>query len=325
MTLYRLLIVIVTMLFLAGIAGTFSISSTNLREFLDKQLASHAQDTATSLGLSLSWAMQDNDLQVMEAMIDAVFDRGYYAQIVLEDVSGETLIERSNPIRIRDVPDWFIRHVELATPEAEALVMAGWKQSATVHVRSHPGHAYRELWRNTLDISRMFLLTALTVIVLGVILIRVMLRPLRGVEHQADAICNNRYPVQEKLPWTRELRRVVEAMNRLSRKVNENFTKHAALTDRLRTEAYRDALTGLGNRRWFDQQLQHRLQTQESDRHGALLLVALHQLDRVNAESGYPAGDRLLQSVAQQLESRLQHYPNTCLSRVSGSSRRPLR
>jgi diguanylate cyclase (GGDEF)-like protein len=165
----------------------------------------------------------------------------------------------------------------------------------------------------------MFLLTALTVIVPGMTLIRVMLRPLQGVEDLADAICNNRYPLQEKLPRTRELRRVVEAMNRLSRKAHENFTKHAALTDRLRTEAYRDALTGLGNRRWFDQQLQHRLQTREPDGHGALLLVALQQLDRVNAESGYPAGDRLLLSVAQQIESRLKHYPNGYLSRISGA------
>ena len=146
MTLYRQLIVIVSMLFIAGFIGSFSISSSNLRHFLDKQLASHAQDTATSLGLSLSPAVQNNDRAVMEAMIDAVFDRGYYQHIELTAVGGETLLERSNPVSIENVPGWFVRHMAIEPPEAEALVMAGWRQAAIVQVRSHPGHAYRELW-----------------------------------------------------------------------------------------------------------------------------------------------------------------------------------
>jgi diguanylate cyclase (GGDEF)-like protein len=319
MTLYRQLIVIVIALFIAGFIGSFSISSANLRHFLDKQLASHAQDTATSLGLSLSTAVHSDDQPVLEAMIDAVFDRGYYQRIEVTAVNGETLVERSNPVRIKDVPDWFVRHVGLDTPGAEALVMAGWKQAATVHVSSHPGHAYQELWQNTVDTFWMFFLTALAVMLLGLIMIRVMLRPLQGVESQAEAVCNGSYPIQEKLPRTRELRRVVEAMNRLSRKVNESFAKHSALTDRLRNEAYRDPLTGLGNRRWFDQQLQHHLDTQETPARGALILVALQRLDRVNINSGYQAGDHLLQTVAELIESRIRHYPNCYVSRLSGT------
>jgi diguanylate cyclase (GGDEF)-like protein len=319
MTLYRQLIVIIIALFMAGFIGSFSISSANLRHFLDKQLASHAQDTATSLGLSLSTAVHSDDQPVLEAMIDAVFDRGYYQRIEWMSFNCETLVERSNPVRIKDVPDWFVRHVGLDTPGAEALVMAGWKQAATVHVRSHPGHAYHELWQNTVDTFWMFFLTALAVTFLGLLMIRVMLRPLQGVESQAEAICNGSYPTQEKLPRTRELRRVVEAMNRLSHKVNESFTRHSELTDRLRNEAYRDPLTGLGNRRWFDQQLQYQLDTQGTPARGALILVAVQQLDRVNTESGYQAGDHLLQKVADMIESRIRHYPHCYLSRISGT------
>jgi diguanylate cyclase (GGDEF)-like protein len=316
MTLYRQLVVIVIALFLTGFVGSFSISSANLRHFLDKQLVSHAQDTATSLGLSLSSAIQSDDRPVLEAMIDAVFDRGYYQRIEVTAVNGETLVERSNPVRIKDVPDWFVRHVGLDTPGAEALVMAGWKQAATVHVRSHPGHAYHELWQNTVETFWMFFLTALGVMFLGLLMIRVMLRPLQGVESQAEAICNGSYPIQKKLPRTRELRRVVEAMNRLTHKINESFTKHSALTDRLRNEAYRDPLTGLGNRRWFDQQMQYQLDTPAR---GALILVSLQKLDRVNAESGYQSGDKLLQTVAQLIESRAGNYPHCYASRISGT------
>ena len=319
MTLYRQLILIVSILFIAGLVGSFSISSTNLRHFLDKQLASHAQDTATSLGLSLSSVISDDDRPVMEAMIDAVFDRGYYQQVEVIDINGVMLLERSNPVRIEEVPDWFVRQVSIETPVAEALVMAGWKQTATVHVRSHPGHAYRELWQNTTDTFRMYLLMALVVTLLGLLVIRIMLRPLQGVESQAAAICQGSYPIQEKLPRTRELRRVVEAMNRVSKKINESFARHSALTERLRNEAYRDTLTGLGNRRWFDQQLQHLLEAQEAPPRGALMLIALRQLDQINAESGYQAGDRLLQRVAELAGQRISHHPDCYLSRISGA------
>ena len=319
MTLYRQLIILVIVLFIAGFTGSFSISSANLRHFLDKQLASHAQDTATSLGLSLSSAVQSDDLPVMEAIIDAIFDRGYYQRIALTAVNGMTLVERNNPVRIKDVPDWFVRHVELDTPDAEALVMAGWKQAATVQVRSHPGHAYRELWQNTVDTFWMFFLTALAVMLLGLLVIRIMLRPLQGVETQAEAICNGSYPIQEKLPRTRELRRVVKAMNRLSHKINESFTKHSELTDRLRNEAHRDPLTGLGNRRWFNRQLQYQLDTREEPARGALILVALQQLDKLNAAAGYQAGDHLLQTVAKLIESHIEPCPRCDVFRISGT------
>ena len=319
MTLYRQLIVIVSMLFIAGFVGSFTISSSNLRHFLDKQLASHAQDTATSLGLSLSQAVQNNDQAVMEAMIDAVFDRGYYQQVELTAVGGERLVERSNPVRIENVPGGFVRHMAIETPEAEALVMAGWRQAAIVQVRSHPGHAYRELWQNTVDIFRMFALMAVTVIFLGLVAIRIMLRPLRRVESQASAICSGSFPVQEKLPRTRELRRIVEAMNRVSRSIDESFSKHASLTEQLHEEAYLDPLTGLGNRRWFDQQLQFRLTTQEGVARGTLILVALQQLDRINAESGYQAGDRLLQRIAELVGQQASHHADCQVARISGA------
>ncbi len=54
MTLYRQLILIIIVLFAACFLASVTISISNLRNFLGEQLASHAQDTATSLGLSLS-------------------------------------------------------------------------------------------------------------------------------------------------------------------------------------------------------------------------------------------------------------------------------
>jgi hypothetical protein len=125
MTLYRQLTLIIIVIFVAGFIGTVTISTGNLRHFLTDQLESHAQDTATSLGLSLSPAMQGNDLPLMNSMVDAIFDRGFYRSIVVETAAGEILIERNNLVDPGDVPGWFARYFSLDIPAADAVFMSG--------------------------------------------------------------------------------------------------------------------------------------------------------------------------------------------------------
>lgn len=298
MTLSRQLITLIVALFIIGLLGTLAISLSNTRHFLITQLESHAQDTATSLGLSLSPPMANNDLPTMNSMVDAIFDRGYYQEITIKRIDGSMLIERKNPLRIEGVPAWFVERIPLSTPEGEALVMSGWRQAATVHVRSHPGYAYAELWRNGMETLWWFSAAALGTLVLGLLMLRMVLRPLRAVEAQAEAICTRDYRLQAKLPRTRELRRMVEAMNRMSSKVKLMFDEQAQSSERLREHAYKDPVTGLGNRRYFDTQLQHLMVTPEEFGQGALLLVQLSDFKGFNDRHGYQAGDALLRRAA---------------------------
>ena len=319
MTLYRQLTLIIIVLFMAGFIGTVTISTGNLRHFLTEQLESHAQDTATSLGLSLSPAMQRNDLPVMISMVDAIFDRGFYQSIVVETATGETLIERHNPVDSRDVPGWFTRYFSLDVPTADAVVMSGWKQAARVNVASHPGHAYRELWNNTLDTFWLFSISAIIVLLLGLIGIYVLLKPLRRVELQAEAICNRSYAVQENLPQTRELRTVVQAMNRLAGKVNDIITDQSGLTERLREQAYMDPVSGLGNRHYFNRQLRNLIESPEQPAQGAVLLLELDHLDEINTTSGFQSGDRLLQRAGELITARAGKYSHCYCARISGA------
>jgi diguanylate cyclase (GGDEF)-like protein len=319
MTLYRQLVLIIIILLTAGFIGSVMISTNNLRHFLGEQMESHAQDTATSLGLSLSPHMQSNDLPIMNSMIDAIFDRGYFRSIKVVTVSGEALVERSNPLRTEDVPDWFIEHVDFQIPTAEAIIMSAWKQAGTVQVSSHPGYAYRELWDNTVDTFRLFLIGALAAMLLALLFIQLLLKPLRRVEMQAEAICERSYPVQKRLPRTRELRRVVEAMNRLSTKINTIFAEQSSLTERLREQAFKDPVTGLGNRRYFNRQLQNLIESPEESARGAVMLLELHNLERINSKSGYQAGDETLHRTGQLIEARLAKHQTCYASRISGA------
>lgn len=318
MSLYRQLIIFTFVLFLLLFAGTWYAKLASTRVFLSEQLVSHAQDTATSLALSISPHVASQDLVAVEGMMNAVFDGGYYRIVRFKDPNNKLLIDRELPVKIEQVPSWFVALVPLKTPEAVADVMAGWKQGGTITVSSHPGYAYKTLWSDVVRMSFWFVSCALFVLAVGGLGLKVLLKPLLLVEKQADGLCRREYSIQEPLPWTREFRRVAEAMNRMTCKIREMFEEQATQAEGLRERAYHDQLTGLGNRRYLEAQVVPRLEQRDSSDAGGLLLVKIHDLVALNQQRGFQAGDELLQHVAVILREVCAGYPNAVLARLTG-------
>ena len=85
----------------------------------------------------------------------------------------------------------------------------------------------------------------------------------------------------------------------------------------LREQAVRDWMTGLYNRRYFDEALQHELN--RAERTGELLTMALMDIDHFksfNDSFGHEAGDEVIKAVAAQLLSFVRSYDIGC--RVGG-------
>ncbi len=318
MTLYRQLLIFTLLLFLTLFAGSWLAKLQSTKSFLLEQLESHAQDTATSLGLSLSPHMAESDLSTVETMINAVFDRGYYRIIRLDNLEEKTLLVRQQMVTIEQVPDWFVNMIHLETPGATAQVMSNWRQMGSIYVESHPGYAYNTLWEGTIRTSIWFLITGVGILVVGGFGLRILLRPLRKVEHQANALCKRQYETQEKLPRTRELRQVVKAMNRMTVKVKSMFDEQSKVAEQLRKTAYSDSVTGLGNRRYLERQVETRLNRRDSTSKGAFLLIQVHNLMAINEEKGFQAGDDYLHKVGQLLQQASKGIANTALAHLTG-------
>ena len=311
MTLYRQLLIFTLVLFFLLFTGTWLAKLESTKSFLIDQLESHAQDTATSLGLSISQHNLEQDDPVIETMINAVFDRGYYKIIRYTGAEKNVIYDRELDVIIENVPQWFIRLIPLTTPEAEANIMSGWIQAGTIYVKSHPGYAYKTLWEDVRSVTIWFLICAIIVLIVGGFGLKLLLKPLVKVEAQADALCKKRYEIQEKVPWTKELRRVVEAMNRMTSKVKEMFDEQVTIAEGLKKHAYLDSLTGLGNRRFFDTQITARLDRGDSTTKGIVLLVQIQNLHQLNQEKGFQAGDDLLQKVANILQDTTKEHANS--------------
>ncbi len=319
MTLSKQLVALVVALLLMVFAGTFLISVHNTRDYLQHQMESHAQDAATSLGLSVSSYLADGDIATVTSMTDAIFDRGYYRSIRVEDINGKSLVDRILPVKIEGVPDWFTASLPLETPEGESTLMSGWVQAGKVRVMSHPGFAYNQLWQTALGTFRWFLFSAAVVLFIGILMLKRVLRPLRQVEEQANAICNREFPVLEKLPRTRDLRKIVEAMNRMSAKVRQMLDELENLASGLRQKAYQHPVTGLANKTYFLDTLSHLVESKESFQQGAIYLVQLKEFRAYNEKNGYQAGDDLLKGVASILAQSVEMLPKHQIAHLAGA------
>lgn len=297
MTLGRLLTIAVSALFLAALLGIEAIHLRSAQRHLQQQLESTAQDAATSIGLSLGNLMREVDPALVQTVVSPAFDRGHYARIQYVSPTGERLVTRTLPIEQGDYPGWFAAAFPLYAPTAESLVSAGWRQLGKVRVTAHPRFAYEQLWasfRGTL-----FYLVAIYVaaIVALRLFLRSVLRPLAAVERAAQAISERDFVRIDVKPGTRELGRVVEAMNTLSRKVNEAIEAETRRAEKLQAAAYRDPVTGLLNGRGFAARFES---IYEGDQHpfaGVLVLVELHDLAEINRTLGPDRCDDLLRSL----------------------------
>jgi len=319
MTLSRQLITLITITFLLIFSGTIWISVENTRSYLMLQLETQTQNAADSLGLSLAPYMRQRDIAAMDTMINALFDSGYYKSLHLERIGGTTLIERKNTSRIEGVPQWFIDHLTLETPAAESIITDGWTQASRLRLTAHPGFAYKKLWDTTIQTLWWSLLAFITALAAVLLLLRAILRPLRAVEQQALAIADRQFPVVERIPRTRELRRVVVAMNAMSAKMKTLIGRLSARAEELQRQAHYDALTGLLNRRGFEARFEHIIRDRESGGSGALAVVRIVDLANYNRRFGHQAGSELLTGIAALLTRLGDAHPHAAAARITGT------
>jgi diguanylate cyclase (GGDEF)-like protein len=85
----------------------------------------------------------------------------------------------------------------------------------------------------------------------------------------------------------------------------------------LERQAGQDALTGLGNRRRFEEDLAAAMARSRRDgTTGALLMLDLDRFKQVNDSHGHPAGDRVIKAVAETLRRRTR--ASDSLARLGG-------
>ncbi|WGS84713.1 LapD/MoxY N-terminal periplasmic domain-containing protein [Methylomonas sp. UP202] len=299
MSLSKQLLILISALFLMIFSVNFALSVGNIKDYLEGESKSHAQDTATSLGLSLSPYMTNPDDQVIQSMASAIFDMGYYKEIRIVDAENRELVELISEKRVEGVPDWFIDRLPMTSATAEAEISTGWNLAGVVYVTVNPGFAYLKLYEQAKSAFYYSLAAFLVSISLLVFVLRMTLAPLNKIDWLARRISEGHYETIHALPWTREVRNVAASMNTMSQKIKTAIASLQTKLDRMGASLLRDDLTGLYKKSVFETDLKP-LFAEHGDAHVAL--IRLDSLSELVKEHDSAAIDDLLSRFAKLLQ-----------------------
>lgn len=319
MKLSRLLVGLISLLWVVVFFATLYTVVNSTRDYLQRSMETHAQDTATSLGLSITQSKSFNDRVTIELMTSAIFDRGYFSEIQVGKVTGgDPIFKKRVEIAVEGVPLWFMNAFKLPTPRMSAIVMDGWRKAAVVEVESHPGHAYKEMWEISKKSFWVLLTVAIISLLVVVIALRLALRPLDDMERQAEDIARRKFTILEKLPWARELHRISTALNSMCQSVERMLNEQTDLADKMRNKAYVDAVTGLMNRNDFNEQLTHLIGAPTKFATGTVAVIRIRGFAAFNERNGRPAGDTLLKRTAYLLQEVVKPYRGALVAKLDG-------
>ena len=314
--LYSLVIGIMIIAFV----GSLWISISTTRSYFNQQMQSHAQDTATSLGLSISPYMDGKNTVMVETMIASIFDSGYYQSLILTDVNDNILISHHNEVLTNAVPQWFIQLFPLTPPLQSTTINNGWKLAGTLSLKSHPGISYQKLWQHSLNHFYSSLVICLIALIVVYFILGTVLEPLTNIETQARAVCKKQFPLITNLPITRELKIVITAMNTMVSNIHSTFDQMSKRAEKLNKDVFIDQLTNLGNRRAFESQFPVNQEEMNQHESATLGMVQLPSLQNINTEFGFQPGDEYVCLAAQIIKNKLQSHNGSKLYRVSGSN-----
>ncbi|PCF94184.1 EAL domain-containing protein [Vreelandella nigrificans] len=316
MSLIKQLWLAIIALLLLSFVGSLAISIASSRDYIEQEVRIKNEDNATALALSMS--QLDKDIVILELLVAAQFDTGYYRSIILRDTANNVLIGRSASEYSGDVPAWFRSLIQFNVPTGTATVQDGWRQFGTLELESQHSFAYASLWRSMLELAGWFLLAGAISLAIATVLVRGIKHPLVRVVAQAKDISARRFTTIKE-PRTLELREVAQAMNILSANVHHMLSQESQKLDELRRDLQHDRVTGALNRDVFMGRLASLLGSDDVRATGLMLMVRVQTLEQLNEQLGHQATDNLLRALVQQLSQLDGSSEEALIGRLNGS------
>lgn len=313
MTLYRQLVISIIAVFMILMTSVFVIEFNTTKQFLEKQQKSEINNTINTVGLALAPYLKENDTVAVESVINALFDGSSYSVVRLIFLEDNAEILRSYPIGSSNVPDWFTDLKIFEKIHDKRVITSGWLQLAEVEIVGHPGQAYQQLWNAFTKLVTAFSILLLLGLLAISLIVRRSLSPLSAITKKMQNVANNQFGEPLEQPKTKDLVAVVEGINSMSAQVEASFKNQAKEAQKLRERAYRDPVSQLGNRAFFMGQLNQWL---AESGHGGVALLQAQFISDLYSNSGYEAGDNMVQQLAEHLSQGLT-TPGIVIARIS--------
>ncbi|MDY0121338.1 MAG: LapD/MoxY N-terminal periplasmic domain-containing protein [Sulfurimonas sp.] len=297
-----------------------SVMVMNFHTSKEDMLRSLYQSTVNNISsLTNKVALASEDDALLASTIDAEFDSGYFKKIEFVSNDGSFRYIQEYDEMIKGVPQWFVALVGLEAPSVQADVSSGWSMIGHLSVQADTSLVYQSLYTIFLKLLSIFAIFTLVALVILQVIIHIILRPLKEVQKQAEAVTRNEFIIQEKIPRTKEFQDVVLGMNNMVAKVKAMFDKGNEDFKKQKELEYKDKLTGLKNRKYLIDKLPEYLKIDASSKGGINIMVALSGVIEANEKIGHQSVDALFVSIAEIFKAHASNYENSIVSRMNGT------
>ena len=317
MSLFKQISLLMSLFLLFVLIAVISFNFQSAKQYAQEEMSNNAQNTATFLSLSLATAK--GDVSQMSSMITAIYDSGYFQNIILVDTNTKVLFQRIKEDEVSTVPAWFLSLYDFETPVAKATVSSGWMPIGEIKVIPAQENAHLKLYTNSLEILESFAIISLISFSILYALLKFVLSSLTRVKEQAEAVIDNNFIINTDIPSTSEFKEVTLAMNKMVDKIKGIFEKEAASVHDYHKLLYTDMLTGIANRSLFELKLNDFLSSQEADSNGMILTVYFEGIIEANKSIGHDKVNQLIQKLATASREVSSQYQNSFLARIDGT------
>lgn len=211
---------------------------------------------------------------------------------------------------VNDVPAW----LKFALP-INSLTVSKQRSDPflTLTITTDSAYFYQQLWSNTLHCAFIALMLFVVSLFLIIPSLRYGLRALNIIAEHSARLQSGKPYQSIPLPQQQDLRTIVKMMNQMHAHLEVNFKEQAQEAIKLRERAYRDEISGLGNRTFFINELNSWLKKSHT---GGLAIIKTTLIDDNYHNFGYESGDNLVKQIASKLNESII-YSDLILARLS--------
>ncbi len=315
MTLFKQLALVVSMIIIVMLGAVMYINYTSAKQDMIDSLYQSTVNNISTLSSKIADAKGHEALTI--TTIDAEFDAGYYMLIEFTSNDGLFHYKQIDDNVVEGVPPWFMKYTDIKVVKVTSDVSLGWEMFGEVTVMGDIGVVYKALYKMFVKLLYLFVISVLIALIVLSILLHFVLKPLKLIQNQAEAILKNEFVIQKKEPYTTEFKGVVNGMNSMVKKVEDIFNKANEVAIRNRELLYTDPVTTLFNRRYLMLKLPDLLNQNNKINGGTVLFIGLSSIEVLNQFISRRHTNNLIIAFTKTLDKVTKKFDDRLICRLN--------
>lgn len=319
MSLFKQIAILVSTVFTLLFIVILTISFSVIKQSAKKSLYENAQNSASSLSLSMTNSGVDESS--IKTLINASFDNGNYEKIVFKDMQNSILYERikHEHEHEKEIPLWFLNLIDIKEIGAKVNISSGWSVVGSLEVFNDRALLYTPLYNIFKGLIVTLSITFFVLLIILAALVHLMLKPLLIVERQALAVMKNEFIIEKRIPFTLEFKSLTVSINGMIKKIQAIFENANAALKQNKELLYFDATTKLYNRHYFSLKASEYILEQGSFSKGLVIVLGVSRVELLNKLIGYQKTDAFFKDVASILNSSFDNLSGSLIARLNGT------